>query len=74
MSTNVRQTHAIMEAVALTWSIVILANVLRDMMVSTATTVRLRVEQLEVFRTLYNYQRIDHNVFRHRGGGRTREQ
>ena len=74
MSTNVRQTHVIMEAAAPTWSIVILANVLRDMMVSTATTVRLRLEQIEVFRTLYNSQHIDHNVFRRRGGGRTREQ
>ena len=49
MSTNARQTHATMEAAALTWSIDILANALRDMMVSTATTVRLRVEQIEVF-------------------------
>ena len=74
MSTNARQTHAIMEVAALTWSIVILANVLRDMMVSTATTVRLRVEQIEVFMTLYNYEYIGHNVFRHRVGERTREQ
>ena len=56
MSMNARQTHAIMEVAALTWSIVILANALRDMMVSTATTVRLRVEQIEVFRTLYIYE------------------
>ena len=49
MSTNAHQTHAIMEVAALTWSIVIPANVLRDMMVSTATTVRLRVEGIEVF-------------------------
>ena len=27
-----------------------------------------------MFRTLYNYQHIGHNVFRRRGGGRTREQ
>ena len=48
ISTNACRTHVTMEVAALTWSMVILANALRDTLVSTVTTVRLIADQIEV--------------------------